>query len=493
VKTHLCGRSYPYENTGSDEPSSLERFGASRTAAELKAFALGVTALGGAVLGTRLTWPLLERAPLFLVFCAILASAHFLTETTGLLVILLAMFGAAQVVPPGGPAVIDDASIIMFLAASIFFNRLIVRRNQALAALRVSEEQFRNTWQHAAAGVALLDRRGHVERLNPAMERILGYPADAWRGVPFGYFVHPDEAVDLRTRFSALMAGEAQRSEFDRELRRRDGSSIVARVTLTPILDADGRPRGACLTCEDITGLRDAEQALRTTNENETMGLLVTGAVHNFRNLLTSVGGYSELLASRLEAQREDLDQIVKATRRAADLTQQIMAFGRLDAADDRVVDVNAIIGGVGDALSRLVGDQIELSCVLDPHLRPVHADPNHVEQVLMNLSVNARDAMPRGGRLVLETANVTVGSESYVRLVVRDTGSGMNDYVRSQLFKPFFTTKSQDAGTGLGLFTVDNIVKRMGGVIRVESTPNRGTTFMIDLPSLEPCLEPVA
>ncbi len=491
MKTTLCDGKYPLENTGLQERSASV-FGRARAAAELKASALGVTALGIATLGTRLTWPLLERTPLLLVFCAILASSHFLTEAAGLVVIILAMFGAAQVVPPGGPP-IADSSIITFLAASVFFNRLIVRRNQALAALRVSEEQSRNTWQHAAAGVALLDHRGHVERLNPAMERILGYPSDAWRGVPFGYFVHPDEGIDLRARFGALMTGEAPSSEFDREIRRRDGSSIVAHVTLTPILDTTGRRCGACLTCEDITALRDAEKTLRTVREQETMGLLVTGAVHNFRNLLTSIGGYGELLASRLDAQREDLDQILKATRRAADLTQQIMAFGRLDAAEDRVVDVNAIIGGVGDVLSRLVGDQIELSCVLEPHLRPVHADPNQVEQVLMNLSVNARDAMPRGGRLVLETTNVTVGSDSYVRLVVRDTGSGMNDYVRSQLFKPFFTTKSQDAGTGLGLFTVDNIVKRMGGVIRVESAPNDGTTFMIDLPSLEPCLQPVA
>src|SRR6185295_19417633 len=228
--------------------------------------------------------------------------------------------GAAQVIPPGQAALIDNASIITFLAASVFFNRLIVRRNQALAALLVSEEQFRKMWQHAAAGVALLDHRGHVERLNPAMERILGYPSDAWRGVPFGYFVHRDEGIDFRARFSALMAGDAPSIEFDRELRRRDGSSIVAHVTLTPILDTNGRRCGACLTCEDITALREAEKTLRTTREQETMGLLVTGAVHNFRNLLTSIGGYGELLASRLDALREDLDQILKATRRAADL-----------------------------------------------------------------------------------------------------------------------------------------------------------------------------
>jgi PAS domain S-box-containing protein len=492
VKTTLRGGECPVEHAGSHERNAFGAFAGDRAGVELKSLVLGVAALGIAILGTRLSWPLLERAPLFLIFCVILASSHFLTEAAGLLVILLAMFGAAQVVPPGGPAM-TDGSIITFLAASVFFNRLIVRRNQAVAALRVSEEQFRHTWEHAAAGVALLDHRGHVERLNPAMERILGYPSDAWRGVPFGYFVHPDEGIDLRARFDRLMAGDAQSSEFDRKILRRDGSSIVAHVTVTPILDTAGRRCGACLTCEDVTALRDAEQALRTTHENETMGLLVTGAVHNFRNLLTSIGGYGELMASRLDAQREDLDQILKATRRAADLTQQIMAFGRLDPSDDRVVDVNAIIGNVGNALSRLIGDQIELSCVLEPDLRPVHADPNQVEQVLMNLSVNARDAMPQGGRLVLETTNVTVDSESYVRLVVRDTGSGMNDYVRSQLFKPFFTTKSQDAGTGLGLFTVDNIVKRMGGVIRVESAPNDGTTFMIDLPSLEPSLQPVA
>src|SRR6185295_9066333 len=128
--------------------------------------------------------------------------------------------GAAQVIPPGQAALIDNASIITFLATSVFFNRLIVRRNRAVDALRISEEQFRSTWQHAAAGVAVLDHRGHVERLNPAMERILGYTADAWRGVPFSYFLYPDEGGDLRARFSALMAGEAQHSEFDREFRR---------------------------------------------------------------------------------------------------------------------------------------------------------------------------------------------------------------------------------------------------------------------------------
>jgi signal transduction histidine kinase len=226
------------------------------------------------------------------------------------------------------------------------------------------------------------------------------------------------------------------------------------------------------------------EAPFPATHEKETLGLLVSGAVHNFRNLLTSIGGYGELMASRLDAQREDLDQILNATRHAADLTKQIMAFGRLDAAEDRDVNVNAIIDGVGGALGRVIGDQIELSYILEPQLRPVHADPNQVEQVLMNLSANARDAMPHGGRLVFETTNVTVGTEPYVRIVVRDTGSGMDDYVRSQLFKPFFTTKSPDAGSGLGLFTVDSIVKRMGGVIHVESEPNHGTTFMIDLPS---------
>jgi PAS domain-containing protein len=251
---------------------------------------LGAAALGIAILGTRLTWPLLERAPLLLLFCAILASSHLLTETAGLVVIILAMFGAAQVVPPGGPP-IADSSIITFLAASVFFNRLIVRRNQALAALRV-EGAIPQMWQHAAAG-RLLDHRGHVERFNPAMERILGIPRT------------PGAASRSATSFIAtghrspralqqLMAGEAPASVRSRA-RHQDESSIVAHVTLTPILDASGRRCGACR----VRGHHRARRRRRLGRRanRRPWGFTVTGAVH-VRNLLTSIGGYGGLLAS---------------------------------------------------------------------------------------------------------------------------------------------------------------------------------------------------
>jgi CheY-like chemotaxis protein len=228
---------------------------------------------------------------------------------------------------------------------------------------------------------------------------------------------------------------------------------------------------------------------------------LAGGVAHDFNNLLTVIRGYSELLLGRLgptDAMRKDMEEIKKAADRASGLTRQLLAFSRRQFIAAKVVDLNALVANMDGMLRRLIGEDIvELCAELDSSAGAIKADPGQVEQVIMNLVVNARDAMPTGGRLTIETRNVTIGKGvrldavgvapgSYVLLAVRDTGHGMDAETRSHLFEPFFTTKEKGKGTGLGLSTVYGIVKQSGGSITVESAPGRGTTFRIYFPRVE-------
>jgi CheY-like chemotaxis protein len=230
----------------------------------------------------------------------------------------------------------------------------------------------------------------------------------------------------------------------------------------------------------------------------EAVGRLAGGMAHDFNNLLTVIRGYSELLLGRLgpaDAMRKDVEEVKKAADRASGLTRQLLAFSRRQFVAAKVVDLNSLVANMDGMLRRLIGeDLIELSTELDSSAGAIRADPGQIEQVIMNLVVNARDAMPNGGRLTIETRNVTIEEEvrldavgvaqgSYVLLAVRDNGHGMDAETRSHLFEPFFTTKEKGKGTGLGLSTVYGIVKQSGGSITVESAPGRGTTFRIFFP----------
>jgi nitrogen-specific signal transduction histidine kinase/CheY-like chemotaxis protein len=248
--------------------------------------------------------------------------------------------------------------------------------------------------------------------------------------------------------------------------------------------------------------LRETEAQLRQAQKMEAVGRLAGGMAHDFNNLLTVIRGYSELLLGRLgatDAMRKDTEEIKKAADRASGLTRQLLAFSRRQFIATKVLDLNALVANMDGMLRRLIGeDTVELSAELDASIGAIKADPGQVEQVIMNLVVNACDAMPKGGRLTIETRNVTIGEEvrldavgvapgSYVLLVVRDNGHGMDAETRSHLFEPFFTTKEKGKGTGLGLSTVYGIVKQSGGSITVESAPDRGTTFRIYFPRVEP------
>jgi len=247
--------------------------------------------------------------------------------------------------------------------------------------------------------------------------------------------------------------------------------------------------------------LRETEAQLRQAQKMEAVGRLAGGMAHDFNNLLTVIRGYSELLLGRLgpaDAMRKDMEEVKKAADRASGLTRQLLAFSRRQFIAAKVLDLNALVANMDGMLRRLIGEDIvELSAELDASTGAIKADPGQVEQVIMNLVVNARDAMPRGGRLTIETKNVTIGKEtsldavgvapgSYVLLAVRDTGHGMDAETRAHLFEPFFTTKEKGKGTGLGLSTVYGIVKQSGGSIIVESAPDRGTTFRIYFPRVE-------
>jgi hypothetical protein len=254
----------------------------------------------------------------------------------------------------------------------------------------------------------------------------------------------------------------------------------------------------------DISGRRYLEDQLRQAQKMEAVGMLAGGVAHDFNNLLTIITGYSQLILNNIDADdpnRHSVEQIMKAGERAAALTKQLLAFSRRQVLQPKVLDLNKLVTSLGTMLQRLIGEDIDLRLVLPTDLGRVSADPGQIEQVLMNLVVNARDAMPKGGVLTVETANrrldesyagrhISVKAGDYILLAVSDTGAGMDKATQSRLFEPFFTTKGSGKGTGLGLSTVFGIVKQSGGSVEVYSEPGRGTSVKVYLPRID---QPVA
>ena len=254
------------------------------------------------------------------------------------------------------------------------------------------------------------------------------------------------------------------------------------------------------------TALRQSEEQLRQVQKIEAMGRLAAGVAHDFNNILTVITGHSELLIRQLDAddpRRKNAEQIEKAAYRAAGLTRQLLIFSRKQVIEPRVLDLNAVILDIKKMLRRLIGENIEFCTLLDPAAGHIKADPGQIEQVIMNLAVNARDAMPKGGKLTVTTANTTrdknhlknfpdMGAGDYVMLAIADTGTGMSEEVKAHLFEPFFTTKPPGTGTGLGLATCFGIVKQNTGHINVHSELGSGTTFKIYFPQVQSAIEPL-
>jgi two-component system cell cycle sensor histidine kinase/response regulator CckA len=332
--------------------------------------------------------------------------------------------------------------------------------------------------------------------------RIFGLAAGEFDGrlETFVARVHPEDREKVRTAGRAAVEhGEAY--DLEHRIVRPDGSVRWVHERASVVRDGAKHPVKMIGVVQDVTERRQLEEQLRQSQKMEAVGRLAGGVAHDFNNLLTAILGYSDLVISGLPENsplRADAEEIRRAGERAASLTRQLLAFGRKQMLEPCVLDLNVLVTNLGRMLGRLIGADVELVTALGPDLWRIRADPGQLEQIVVNLAVNARDAMPQGGKLTIETSNAqleeadgfeqfTVRSGSYVMLVVRDEGVGMDEETRSRIFEPFFTTKERGKGTGLGLATVYGIVKQSGGYVWVDSEPGRGTAFRIYLPRCEP------
>jgi len=363
------------------------------------------------------------------------------------------------------------------------------RLQAAHALLAVAVDQ-------AAEAIVVTDPTGRIEYVNPAVERVTGYSATDLRGRPLAEF-YSGAALESVTGeiLETLERGPAWKGEL--RIRRHDGVSIDAQVIISSVRDPAGRIVNLLLVGRDATEENRLREQLRHRQKLEAVGTLAGGVAHDFNNLLTAINGYAGLALEGLEADdpiREDIQEIQRAGARAADLTRQLLAFSRKQVLKPQIVELDAAVAGVEKLLRRLIGEHIELITAHSPGLWRVKVDPGQFEQILVNLAVNARDAMPHGGRLCITTANVVLSDADasrhpdgapgpHVLLTVSDTGVGMEESTLTHVFEPFFTTKDQGKGTGLGLSTVYGIVRQSRGFVGVQSRPGKGTTFEIFLP----------
>ncbi len=376
--------------------------------------------------------------------------------------------------------------------------RRVVENNRMRKELRQAREQLQLFVDNTADAICLLDAEGRVSQWNRAAQRMTGYEEEEILGRSFAHFFGDADVESgeperlLKTAMGAEGFAEDEGWRF-----RKDGTRLRASSTVTALRDGDGTLRGFSHVMRDLTERHSLEEQLRQAQRMESVGRLAGGVAHDFNNLLAAIQGSSELLLDRLpegDRSRRAAERICKAAERGAALTQQLLALSRRHPQRPEILDLNAIVAEMRDLVTRLLGEDIELSVDLASRLPRVELDPTHIDQILMNLVVNARDAMPAGGSLEIGTKRVELApSEAerleltpghYAELRVRDSGHGMNAETLSKIFEPFFTTKSPGKGTGLGLSTVFGLVKQSQGSIAVESEPGHGTTVRIYLPT---------
>ncbi len=393
-----------------------------------------------------------------------------------------------------------DKEILTFVARQLA-SAVEIKRNEQ--ALRRSEARYRSLVQSSVYGIYRSSLEGRFLDVNPALITMLGYgsPEEVLLLDPEkDVFAQPEEHSRLIEEFRRI----GRLDGIEVKWKRKDGSSITVRVSGRAVSSADEPADVLEAIAEDVTDRRALEDQFRQAQKMEAVGRLAGGVAHDFNNLLMVISGYAEVILAKLPLDHplhEKGRAIQLAADRATTLTRQLLAFSRKQLLELKVVDVNAIVQDMERLVNPLIGENVELITVLDPQSTHTRADAGQLEQVLMNLVVNAKDAMPEGGRLVIQTGKIVVDENHrrgqhfirpghYVTLSVSDTGMGMDKETQSRIFEPFFTTKEKGKGTGLGLSTVYGIVKQSGGYVMVQSEPGRGTTFQIYLPQVEEAAE---
>jgi two-component system cell cycle sensor histidine kinase/response regulator CckA len=362
-----------------------------------------------------------------------------------------------------------------------------------------TEEVLHRLWstiEQSTDIVMILDRSGVMEYVNPAFKALTGYSSEESVGQTLGILKSEHQAGELyEEMWNTVLSGNVFRGIVTN--RKKNGETFIIEKALTPLRDAGGQITHFIATGRDITERRKLESDLQQAQKMDAIGRLAGGVAHDFNNLLMVISAYAELMLDSLSEDhplRRNVCEIMTAARSAADLTHQLLAFGRKQMQALQLLDLNTVIGEINMMLPRLIGEDIELVFAPGRGLGKVKADPVQIEQIVMNLAANARDAMPRGGKLIIETANMSVDETysehhsivpagDYVRLAVTDSGQGIAAEHLAHIFEPFYTTKEAGKGTGLGLATVYGIVKQNGGFVWVYSEPGLGTTFKVYLP----------
>lgn len=446
-------------------------------------------------------WRSNERRQWWLSSSAIAVS---LILTSGIVCILL-----PSMIPQLGTSYAFDTDIAVHALVGIIllFDVYVVFQQVQLSRFRKQlaerEELFRLISENAADMIAVVDTKGQRLYNSPSYQRLLGYSQEELGKTSAFEQIHEDDRIAVRDA-----ANEARRTGMGRtveyRIRHRDGRWLTLESTASVVRNRDGDVEKLVIVNRDITERKQLEQQLHRSQKLEAVGRLSGGVAHDFNNILGLIIGYSEALQERIPADdpyREAVDEIQNAGKRAAALTQQLLAFSRKQVLEPRILSLNTIITDIEKMLRRLVGENIKIELLLGPDTGTVKADRSQIEQVILNLVVNARDAMPDGGKLTIETGNWTLDRSTvlshpyvipglYAMLKVTDTGCGMDADLQSHIFEPFFTTKEKGKGTGLGLATAYGVIKQSGGYIWVDSEVGKGTTFRIYLPEASAAAE---